>query len=464
MTTLADPVPGGRPGDHDRATERAAELAGHGVTAVALSWVDTAGINRIKAVPLTALDRAAAWGVGMSPVFDTFLADDSIVATDVLGGPDGDLRLYPDLDGLVLLAGQPGWAWAPVDRITQDGAVHPACTRTLLRHLVSAAAADGVTVRASIEIEFALALPGGTAFEPACLGPAYGMTRLVEQSEFSADLLRALGAEGVDVDQFHPEYAAGQYEVSVGALDPVAAADRSVLVRQTIRAVARRAGLRVSFAPSVLAGGVGNGGHLHLSVWRDGRNLHAGGDGRLGMTAEAEGFLAGIVEQLPALAALLTPSPSSYLRMQPSHWAGVFAAWGHENREAGVRAITGSVGHRDRAANLEVKCVDLAANPYLALAGVLAAGLDGMRRGLRPGPPVVGDPAGLDPAELAVRGIRRQPESLPDALAAFEKSSLLRETLGDVLADAVLAVRRGEQAGVEHLTPEGIAEAYRWVY
>ncbi len=415
MTTLADPVPGGRPGDHDRATERAANLAGRGVTAVALSWVDTAGINRVKTVPVTALDRAATWGVGMSPVFDTFLADDSIVATDVLGGPDGDLRLYPDLDELVPLAGQPGWAWAPVDRITQDGAVHPACTRTLLRHLVSAAAADGVTFQASIEIEFALALPGGVAFEPACRGPAYGMTRLVEQSEFSAELLRALAAEGLEVDQFHPEYAAGQYEVSVGAVNPVAAADHSVLVRQTIRAVAQRHGLRVSFAP-------------------------------------------------PALAALLTPSPSSYLRMQPSHWAGVFAAWGHENREAGVRVVTGSVGQRDRTANLEVKCVDLAANPYLAFTGVLAAGLDGMRRGLRPGPPVVGDPAGLDPAELAERGIRRLPESLADALVAFEKSGLLREALGDVLADAVLAVRRGEQARAEQLTPEGIAEAYRWVY
>ena len=464
MTTLADPVPGGRPGDVERATALGGELAAAGVHGVVLAYVDTAGIGRVKAVPTGRLASATAWGVGMSPVFDTFLADDSIVATDVLGGPDGDLRLYPDLDELVALAGQPGWAWAPVDRITQDGAIHPACTRTLLRHLVSAAAADGVTVRASVEIEFALALPGGTAFEPACRGPAYGMTRLVEQSEFSADLLRALGAEGVEVDQFHPEYAAGQYEVSVGALNPVAAADRSVLVRQTIRAVAQRHGLRVSFAPGVLAGGVGNGGHLHLSAWRDGRNLHAGGDGRLGMTAEAEALLAGIVEQLPALAALLAPSPSSYLRTQPSHWAGVFAAWGHENREAGVRAITGSVGHQDRAANLEVKCVDLAANPYLAFAGVLAAGLDGMRRGLRPRPPVSGDPAGLDPAELAERGIRRLPESLADALVAFEKSGLLREALGDVLADAVLAVRRGEQARAEQLTPEGIAEAYRWVY
>jgi glutamine synthetase len=429
-----------------------------------LSWVDTAGIERVKTIPVAALERAVAWGVGMSPVFDTFLADDSIVATDVLGGPDGDLRLFPDLDRLVALAGQPGWAWAPVDRITQDGEVHPACTRSRLRHLVDAAAAEGLTFQASVEVEFALGVAGEPGFVPACAGPAYGMTRLVEQSRFCADLLRALGAEGVPVDQLHPEYAAGQYEVSVGAADPVAAADRSVLVRQTIRAVAQEYGLRASFAPAVLAGGVGNGGHLHVSVWRDGRNLHGGGDGPVGMTAEAAGFLAGVLDQLPALAALLTPSPTSYLRMQPSHWAGVYAAWGHENREAALRAVTGMVGNRDRAANLEVKCVDLAANPYLAFTGVLAAGLDGLRRGLRPPEPVRGDPAALDAAELAERGIARLPESLPVAIEAFEKSGLLRDTLGDVLADAVLAVRRGEDARVRDLSADAVAEAYRWVY
>jgi glutamine synthetase len=463
MTTLADPMPGGRPGDPERASELAAELAAAGVVGVALGWVDTAGITRVKGVPLAALERAAAWGVGMSPVFDTFLADDSIVATDVLGGPDGDLRLFPDLDELVALAGQPGWAWAPVDRLTQDGTVHPACTRSLLRHLVAAAEREGIDAKASVEVEFALAHPG-RAFEPACTGPAYGMTRLVEQSDFGADLLRAFAAQGVEVEQLHPEYAAGQYEVSVAATDPVGAADRSVLVRQTIRAVAGQHDLRVSFAPAVLAGGVGNGGHLHLSIWRDGRNLHDGGAGPLGMTPEAEGFLAGVLAQLPALAALLTPSPSSYLRMQPSHWAGVYAAWGHENREAAVRAVTGLVGSRDRAANLEVKCVDLAANPYLAFAGVLAAGLDGLRRGLQPGPPVAGDPAGLRAGERAGRGIARLPETLPAAVAEFERSALLRDALGDVLADAVVAVRRGEQARADDLSPEGIAEAYRWVY
>jgi glutamine synthetase len=463
MTTLTDPTPGGRPGEPERAAGLAAELATGGVAGVALGWVDTAGITRVKAVPVTALERTVTWGVGMSPVFDTFLADDSIVATDVLGGPDGDLRLFPDLDQLVALAGQPGWAWAPVDRLTQDGTGHPACTRTLLRHLVTAAEQEGINAKASVEVEFALARPG-RAFQPACLGPAYGMTRLVEQSDFGADLLRAFAAQGIEVDQFHPEYATGQYEVSVAATEPVGAADRSVLVRQTIRGVAAQHDLRVSYAPAVLAGGVGNGGHLHLSLWRDGRNLHSGGDGPLGMTAEAEGFLAGVLAQLPALAALLTPSPSSYLRMQPSHWAGVFAAWGHENREAALRAVTGMVGSRDRAANLEVKCVDLAANPYLAFAGVLAAGLDGLRRGLRAQPPVAGDPAGLSEAERQERGIARLPQTLPAAVAAFEGSALLRDALGGVLADAVVAVRRGEQDRADTLRPEEIAEAYRWVY
>ncbi|MGP4090954.1 hypothetical protein ACTWQJ_42075, partial [Streptomyces sp. KR55] len=149
----------------------------------------------------------------------------------------------------------------------------------------------------------------------------------------TADLLAACAAQGVDVDQVHPEYAAGQFEISVGALDPVAAADRRLLVRQTIRAVARRHGLRVSFAPAVSAEGVGNGGHLHLSAWRDGVNLHSGGDRRYGMTADAESFAAGILAHLPGLTSVTAPSPASYLRLRPSQWAGVFTAWGRETRE-----------------------------------------------------------------------------------------------------------------------------------
>ncbi len=466
MTTFDDPVPGGRPGVGDRAAALAEELAARGVHGVVLSWVDTSGVNRVKAVPVARLASAARWGIGMSPVFDLFLSNDAIVTTDLQGGPDGDLRHVPDLDGLVALAGQPGWAWAPVDRMTQDGGLHHGCSRTLLRRLVSRAAERGLTFRASIEIEFALGrgdVPH-PQFEPACLGPSYGMTRLVEQSDFCADVLAALAVEQVDVDQIHPEYAAGQYEVSVGALDPVAAADRSVLVRQTLRAVAQRHGLRVSFAPSVVAGGVGNGGHVHLSAWRDDANLHATGEGRYGMTAEGEAFTAGVLDALPALAAVTTPSPSSYLRLQPSHWAGVYACWGHETRESAVRVVTGMAGGTGSAANLEVKCADLSANPYLLLTGLVAAGLDGVDRGLCLPEEVTGDPARFDAEEAAARGIRRLPTSLTEAVDAFAASPLPRSAFGDLVVDAVVAVRRGEVARVEGLDAADVAAAYRWVY
>ncbi|GAA5061296.1 glutamine synthetase family protein [Streptomyces similanensis] len=465
--SYADPVPGGRPGEVERATALAGELAGRGVHGVVLAYVDTAGVTRVKTIPVAKLPAASAWGVGMSPVFDTFLANDSIVTTDVLGSPDGDLRLYPDLDHLVPLAAQPGWAWAPVDRITQDGERHPGCARTFLRRTVAhAERRHGLAFKAAVEIEWSVGTDTAPAgrFEPVATGPAYGAARQVELSDFLADLLAACAAQDVDVDQVHPEYAAGQFEISVGALDPVAAADRSVLVRQTVRAVAQRHSLRVSFAPAVGAEGVGNGGHVHLSAWRAGTNLYAGGEGRYGMTADAEAFTAGVLARLPALTAVTAPSPASYLRLRPSQWAGVFTAWGLETREAALRVVTGTRGLRDQAANLEVKPVDLAANPYLALGCLIAAGLDGMASSAPLPEEITGDPARLDAAQAAARDVRRLPTGLLEAVAEFRKDALLREALGPVLADAVTAVREGEIAAAAGLDDAQIAAAYRWKY
>ncbi|KUO10043.1 glutamine synthetase family protein [Streptomyces sp. DSM 15324] len=467
MTTLADPVPGGRPGDVERASALSGELSGAGVHGIVLSYVDTAGVGRVKTVPATGLASAVAWGVGMSPVFDTFLANDHIVTTDVLGSPDGDLRLFPDLDRLVALAAQPGWAWAPVDRLTQDGERHPGCSRTFLRRIVADAARDhGLRFRAAVEIEWAVGLDSAPAgeFVPATTGPAYGATRMVELSEYTADLLTACEAQGVTVDQIHPEYAPGQFEISVGALDPVAAADRSVLVRQTIRAVARRHGLRVSFSPAVAAEGVGNGGHVHLSAWRDGRNLHSGGEGRHGLTAEAESFAAGVLARLPALTAVTAPSPASYLRLKPSQWAGVFTAWGLETRESALRVVRGTAGRRAEQANLEVKPVDLAANPYLLLGCLIAAGLDGLATRAALPEEITGDPARLGAAEAAAKGVRRLPTSLARAVAEFREDEVLRAALGPVLADAVTAVRQGEIDATYGLDDAQVAAAYRWVY
>ena len=119
------------------AERAAADLAADGVVGVAASYVDNSGIARVKTVPVARLENAVRQGIGMSPVFDVFMFDDAITASPSSTGPVGDLRLFPDLDRLVALAAQPGWAWAPVDRRTQDGEPHPGCQRTFARRMTA---------------------------------------------------------------------------------------------------------------------------------------------------------------------------------------------------------------------------------------------------------------------------------------------------------------------------------------
>jgi glutamine synthetase len=304
----------------------------------------------------------------------------------------------------------------------------------------------------------------GDDYVPAAAGPAYGLTRLTNTSDYSRDLLSALSEQGVAVEQYHPEYAAGQLELSVGPESPVHAADTSVLVRTTIRGVGVRHGLRTSFSPKVDAAGVGNGGHVHLSLGRHDRNLMAGGSGRFGLTEEATGFAGGILEHLPALLTVGAPSVASYLRLVPQHWAGAYACWGLENREAALRMVTGSRGSEDWAANLEVKCFDLHANPYLMLAGLLATGTAGLEAGTALPEPVDVDPAALGEEDLAARGIKRLPGTLREALDAFTSDDVLATAFGAPLTEAISAVRESELELFDGSSPEEVAAASRWAH
>jgi glutamine synthetase len=430
---------------HGRARHEAARLAAEGVTAVALSWVDNAGITRVKTVPAARLAHTVRRGVGMSPVFDVFTSADAIAPSPHLGGPDGDLRLYPDLDRLTVLAAQPGWAWAPVDRYDQQGEPHPACQRLFARRMTERAAARGLELLMGFETEWVV--------EPAGHGPAYSMTRVVERSGYLRDLYEAFAAQNVGVLQVHPEYSPGQFEVSTVPSDPVGAADDVVLVRETVRAVSAQHGLRACFAPSVVPDGVGNGCHLHLSLWRDGVNLCRGGSGPYGMTEEAERFLAGVLDTLPALVAIGAPSPASYLRLAPSRWAGPYRCWGLENREAALRFVTGAPDDPD-GANAELKCFDAAANPYLLAGAVIAAGLREDTVDGRLPEPVTGDPSTGDHERL--------PTTLTEAADRLAADPALAEALGAVLVGAVLAVRRAEAERFAGRADEEITAATRW--
>ncbi len=440
-------------------------LADQGVVGVAGTWVDNSGITRVKAVPLARLEHAAAWGIGMSPVFDAFLSDDSIVSGRHAGGPIGDLRLHPALDRLVALDQQPGWAWAPVDRYTQAGEAHGQDARSLARRAAAELAARGLHAQAAFEVEWAIGLPG-EGFTPAVSGPAYGFTRLAERSDYLRDVLVALDRQGVVVEQIHPEYSAGQFEVSVAVDDPVGAADTLVLVRETIRACAFRHGLQSSFSPKMIADGAGNGGHVHLSLWRGERNLFSGGAQPFGLDDEAAAFTAGILTRLPALLAVGAPSPASYLRLIPQHWAGAFQAWGLENRETALRVVQGATGSEGRAANLEVKAFDLAANPYLAVAALIFAGLAGIDAQASLPEPVDVDPASLSAGEREARGILALPSSLLDAVTAFEADDALGSAFGAELAATIADVRRGEVArfGGPEADPANVVAGVLWKF
>ncbi len=458
----------------------ARRLAASGVEAVALAHVDNAGVTLVKCIPLRRFEEAARFGIGLSPVFSVFLVNDSITSSTHISGPAGDTRLVPDPENTVALAASPGWAIAPVDQFDQEGEPFPACARTFARRMIGRLADLGLELRGSFEVEFFLGSrewagaprqpQGPTDVEPqprpAHAGPAYGAIALADVEPFATDLIRALEAQGTGVMQFHPEYSTGQLEISVPHRTGIAIADINLVLRHTVRAVARTHGLAASFAPVVFAGLVGNGMHIHLSLWdRRGRNLFQGGRGPEGMARRAEAFTAGVLASLPALTAVTAPSVASYERLQPHRWSGPWACWGRENREAALRFVTGMVGSRATAANLELKAMDSSSNPYLALGAIVAAGIDGLERELslpEPVPPV--DPASIPPARRRAMGIRQLPSSLGEAIRELERSSVLRTAMGEVLFDAFLATRRGERDLFEGMDPERVVAAHRWRY
>jgi glutamine synthetase len=450
---------------------RAADLAAHGVVGVSITWADNNGIPRCRIVPIASLPQVATRGVGISTLFAVFDTHDTITfAHQGLATPSGDVRLVPDLQGLTRLAGQPALAWAPGRQIAVDGSPWPYDQRGVLQAQVEAAAAEGLAVRAGYEMEFVLtpageAGDGGGPLRLAYHAPAYSPHALLAVDEFVADLLADLAANGVPVHQLHAEYGPAQLELSITAADPITAADRQLLARQTIHAAARAHGLRACFAPLFTAADVGNGWHLHTSVWRGGRNLLAG-DASSGERPgpDGAGWLGGLLRDLRALAAITAPSVPSLARLRPGYFASAYQFWGVENREAPLRYVLGSELLGADHANVELKVSDASANPYLALAVVIAAGVAGLREGADPGEPIQADPGRWSEQERAARGLGRLPTTPAEQEEALTGSKLLTAVLGEPLLGAFLAVRRSDAAWAADRSLDDVVAAHRWRY
>ncbi|MGF1570933.1 MAG: glutamine synthetase family protein [Nodosilinea sp.] len=406
---------------------------------VRVVWCDSGNVIRGKAIHIEALADCWEIGVGLSAAQMAVPVVADAVAPGSGLGPVGEVWLVPDWSTFQVLPYAPGQGRV-MGNMVKDGQPWPWCPRQFLMRMVERAAVLGLTVKAAFEPEFYLLRRQGDAVLPAD-PTAFAMTLGMDINHTVVDAIAAaLIAQGLAVEQYYPESGPGQQEISVRYTDALAAADQHIIYRETVKAVAHAHGLVASFLPKVFADAAGSGCHLHLSLWRGDTNLLPDGAG--GLSALARHFIAGLLYHLPALMALTTPSPNSYRRLRPHSWSGAFCTWGVDNREAAVR-VPSNPGPPSPT-HLELKTVDGAANPYLALGSVIAAGLDGIQQQRPLGAPIDQDPGSLSEAERAERQISRLPESLEPAIAALAQNLVLLEALGAPLAQTYRAVRQAE--------------------
>jgi glutamine synthetase len=416
-----------------------------GVRLVRFLYCDNAGLIRGKASGMQGLPGRLDDGIGLTVAMMAANLLDQFSEIEGMG-PVGEVRLVPDLDTFAVLPYAPHCASISCDLQKLDGEPWEACPRDFLRRMRERAAGLGFRMNAAVEAEFILARPGSNGWEtPFERTTCFSTIAMSQAAAFTDDLVSSLEAQGLVVEQYYPEASQGQHEISIRHAEALRAADNHVKLRETIRAVALNHGLHASLAPKPFPNDVGSGGHIHFSLWDDaGTNAFYDPLADDGLSKTARQFMGGVLSHLPALVALTCPSVNSYRRLQPNSWSSAYCCWGHDNREAAVRAASSFRGDRSGSTNLELKAADLSSNPYLALGGLLVAGLDGIERELDPGDPVEVNPATLGKKERKERGIKRLPETLDDALKSLERDEVLRQALGPILANAYVTVRRSE--------------------
>jgi glutamine synthetase len=410
-------------------------------------WCGNDGTIRAKASSRHGLETRLRAGIGLTVAMQAMNSLDQLQPVEGMG-PVGEVRLVPDLETFRVLPYAPASGAVLVDHLGLDGEPAPVCQRSFLKRQAARLAERGAVLEAAFENEFTLALPADRDYRPVDESLCFSTIGMTASQDYVEALADALEQQRIVLEQYYAELGHGQQEISTGHAPALRAADEQVLVRETIRGVAARLGYVASLAPKPWPEAAGNGCHIHFSLWSEDGSSNLFHDpsraDRLSDTARQ--FIAGVLAHLPGLCGLTAPSFNSYHRIVPQYWAGAFTVWGHDNREAPVRVPSVFAGLEEASTNAELKSADATCNPYLALGGLIAAGLDGLERGLEPPEPVEVDPATIAESEREARGIRRLPETQEEALAALEADEVLTAALGPVLAESYLAVRRSEWA------------------
>jgi len=408
---------------------------------------DWAGLVRGKAFPEADSAVRLKKGVGLTHSNIMMSCFGPIYTTPF--GTGGDLIIRPDPELRIEVPFDDGTAerFYLGSIANTDGGAWEFCPRTFLERALSALAKLGLRVVVSFEQEFVLT---GVEDRP---GATYALDAFRRQGSFGEALMAALRTAGFRPDSFLPEYGPRQYEATVAPEDGLRGADAAVVLREMARAIAWRTGQRAIFAPMVTPDGIGNGTHIHLSLWDGDKPVTHDAGGAYGLSKPAANFFAGVLAHLPALCAFTAPSVASYYRLTPNRWAPVHANLGVQDRGAALRVapvFQTSPEPPARQFNVEFRVADATNCPYLALGAIVWAGVEGLTRGLTL--PAPGAEAPL------------LPRTLEDALGALEADEAAASWWSTAAVSAYLAFKRAEIKALEEATAETICTRYAAVY
>jgi glutamine synthetase len=420
-----------------------AALEEKGVRYGLASYVDLHGRPKCKAVPIAH--------------FDQMLHGSELFTGAALDGVpqevnDDEVSAHPDFDRAMILPWKPDTMWFPSDLWLNDQPFE-ACSRQILKRALAKAGALGFTFNLGIETEFFLFRPtenGG--FEPALKPdflekPAYDVRLLLNSAPVVEELVSAMNELGWDVYSFDQEDALGQFETDFAYADALTMADRFTFFRLMAGQIAQKHGMFASFMPKPYGNRTGSGAHYNMSLARtaSGANLFVSENDPRGCKLSELGyqFIAGVLRHAKAISAVIAPTVNSYKRlvaqgsMSGFTWAPIFMCYGNNNRTNMLRIPM--VGGR-----VECRAADIACNLYLGAAMILAAGLEGIIEKLDPGEPNTENMYHVAPEELRRRGIDRLPQTLAEAVAAFEADPLSRAVMGDKMFGAFVAYKKEE--------------------
>ena len=398
-----------------------------------ISFVDLFGVLRAKLVPARAIGDMQKTGAGFA----------GFAAWLDMTPAHPDMFAMPDPDSLMQLPWRPEVGWLAAD-LWMDGRPVEASPRAALKRQIERAAAAGYRLKSGVECEFFLLDPDGAAVADARdtqEKPCYDQTALMRRYDVISEICDGMDALGWGPYQNDHEDANGQFEMNWDYDDCLATADRHAFFKFMVKTVAETHGLRATFMPKPFAGLTGNGCHAHVSLWNKAgrRNLFLDADGELGLSPLGYRFLAGVLHAAEPLAAIFNPTVNSYKRLDApvtlsgAAWSPNAVSYSGNNRTHMIRI--------PEPGRFELRLMDGAVNPYLAQAGILMAGLDGIENEREPGRRL---DVNMYEEGRRLRRLRRLPANLLDAVRLLDKSRLVRDGLGDELVSAYVKLKLDE--------------------